>query len=634
MRTIICRSPKQFRSILAKCSGKRVVLDTETTGLYWWRDTLTTVGFFCPDAGLEGAIDIVDSPELAPEVKQIVQEVLDPSTVLIFHNAKFDMSFLGFDPDNIPWLVLDTTIMIHLLDSRYKKGMEAAERRLLGTNSKREHLDDAQWPDPPLPKGQRKKRMVWQLHPVKRQMYCINDCRVTYQFAEVIMPMLRELSLEKVFAKECRYLKLVYKVEHRGFLIDPAFVGRAKMALQAHLTNLVEQLYDACGYRFNWRSPKQLSKAIYEDLGIEKPENPFAKLGSAGTYTSNTGVTRNISLDSGKYNDTLTSSFILMEKAHHPLGELISSIREADLLIKTLGRWLDLMDENCVIHSNFNMTGTRTGRLSSSKPNIQNVASDVRSRFTQGVFSGGNTRAEEYNLRNAFLARPGYVLLSIDYKQMEMRMFGISSQDPFMLNSLNAGRDVHADIAEKVWGVRDEVHREWSKTISFGLIYGMTTGSLQFKLGMTKAQARKVTDSYWAEFPRIRPWFFEIMNNCKRDGFLRYWSGRIWKEEDEGKMYKGGNALIQGGCADLLSIAALRADEWLVKQARGCGIVNFVHDELIMEVPEDLLMTAAREVGTIMRVPDLLGTPFLTDPKAGPKWGSMEKFKLEEKVPA
>jgi DNA polymerase-1 len=153
----------------------------------------------------------------------------------------------------------------------------------------------------------------------------------------------------------------------------------------------------------------------------------------------------------------------------------------------------------------------------------------------------------------------------------------------------------------------------------------MTLGSLQYKLNMTRIEAAKVTDQYWAQFPRIKPWMNEIVETCMTNGYLRYWSGRIWREEDRLDMYKGCNALIQGGCADLLSVAAIRVDDWCEQQPSH-HIVNLVHDEIITEVPLDDILRSSRIIGTMMQVPDIFDIPFATDVKVGYNYGDMEKI--------
>lgn len=441
------------------------------------------------------------------------------------------------------------------------------------------------------------------------------------------MPKIRQMGMEKLLQKDMQYLGILCDIEYNGILTDPEFITRAIAEMQKHQKELEKQLYDACGKTFNWRSPKQLSKAIYEDMGISKPVNPFV---------DSQGKDMTKFVDRRMYNDTCTSTFILMEKAKHPLGELINALREAAKLVKTMQQWQDLTDKNNCIHTNFNLTGTRTGRLSSSQPNLQNVPAEVRSRFASAVFSGGNIlRTDEYNLRNAFVARKGYAFLSIDWKQMEMRMFGLLSGDDILINALKSGVDIHTWIATQVWGECDaktmELHRDWSKAITFGLIYGMTTGGLQFKLEMTREQALKVSEDYWSRFPRIKPWMMEVIDFCRRNGYVQYWSGRRWCEEKEEHLYKAANALIQGGCADLLSIAVIRVHRWLQSKGLNWGrIINLVHDEIIVEIPEDSVLQAAAEIAKIMEVEDLFNLPFLVDCKAGSSYGKLEKLKLQK----
>ena len=650
MQTVKDLTIKQFRTILKQCGGKRIALDTETTGLWWWHDKTITVGFHCPDADIEGTIDLgrpvteenweQDVIDFDSQVRLAIKECLKPGTTVIMHNSKFDASFMGVDHKTFNgWQVMDTPVMIHLLDPRNKKGLESAEKLLLGTNSKRQHVDEAPVVEIKNSRGtvtKRRTARVWLWPASLRQDYCCNDARVTYQLAETIMPILVKREMEWLFKEQMQYLKLVYEVEHTGILLNPEFVGNAISLLQAHLKDMEQQLYDAVGYQFNWKSNTQLSKALYHDLGIEMPVDPFdlKNKGGSDEYIDHDGFHRSRIIKGGAYNKTNTSTFILMEKVHHPLGELISSIRESAKLAKTMSNWLMLMDDNSMIHTDFNLTGTRTGRLSSKKPPIQNIPSDVRSRFTQGVFTGGINRSNEYNLRNALIARPGYSYLSIDYKTMEMCFFGQTSQDESLLRFIANGQDIHGSIAQKVWGDcgkdLNKIHREWSKTISFSLLYGMTTGSLQHKLNMTFAEAKKLTDDYWGEFPRIRPWLRERMFECRDFGYVVYWSGRRWYEETENFYYRGANAVIQGGCADMLGVAGLRCDKWLKQQSFDGHIVSFIHDELLFEIETPYIEQCADALSDIMQVPDVLGLPFRTECKVGSTYGDLEPMQKQD----
>lgn len=655
MKTKTNLTMNEFRAMLEKCDGKVVALDTETTGLRWWEDKVTTVGFHCPDAGVEGTIDIGTSPpsdEPHPKLKgkrknyskarleksreewlnsnelnefhmmvcMIVQGTLGPGTTVIMHNSKFDAGMLQIDAEDMNgWNIIDTPTMVHLYDSRMLKNLGNCERKLLGSNSKRKHIEEA-------PAAKMLKNRVWFWPHQTRQDYCLNDVRVTYQLAEALTPQLRKLGLEQLFLKDMKYIKLLYHTEHVGIFLDQDFVKRSLIPLNAHTKELEVKLLDSIGYEFNWRSPKQLSQALYEGCGIPMPKSPYGQRSSVTSFTNDMGVKRVTKLKGDEYNSTCTSTRLLMEVVKHPLGELVSSLRESAKLAKVCLQWLRLVDKNSIIHTNYNITGTRTGRLSSSQPNMANVPSEVRSRFTQGLYSGGLIRKDEYNLRNAFCARPGNYMLSIDYAQQEMRMFAYISQDKNLMQYVQEGKDIHLMIALKVWGecgkAQNKIHREWSKTIAFGLLYGMTGGSLQHKLGMSQTQATKIIDDYWTAFPRIRPTLHETVAHCLKHHMIRYWSGRIWREESEMHMYKGVNAQVQGGCADLLSIAALRVQEYFRENNRG-RIVGYVYDELLMEVEKYTAENSATEVAAIMQIPDVLNLPFLTDCKIGTTYGNL-----------
>lgn len=646
---------------IARCTGHPVVVDTETTGLHWWSDNLIGIGIHCPAAGVSGYYDCsvrqqvpisekkvkkskkwlgqmdyskskrgrrvleevveefqptqeqqVPIPELADAGRQAVLQMASArTTTLIGHNLKFDAHFLHLPLWELPCKIMDTSVMVHLYDSRLRKALAAAEKEFLGSESKREHVA--------LSKGEERTSKVWTWSPESIALYCENDCIVTFQLAQVLMPIMRELDLVNLFRDQMNFLRVVQCIENYGFLTDPKFINQAVEAFTHNLELMEEELKDSVGLDLNWRSNPQLSHALYENLGIEKPKNPFADAD---------GVDRTRFAFKGQYNTHMTSTFILREKAEHPLADLVADLREADKLRKTVSSYGELADEQGIIHTNFKITGTRTGRLSSGEPNLQNVPSEHRTRETQSVYSGGAIRSEEYNLRQAFRSRPGTILLSIDHKQQEMRMFGILSQDPNMLKILNSGQDVHLGVALMVWGdcgeERNSLHREWAKTIGFGLVYGMTTGSLQHRLNKTAEEANAIADQYWSTFPRIRPWLQEVIDSVDLQGYVRYWSDRIWREEEYLSFYKGANAQIQGGAADFMALMAIRAHQ-LLRLTQWGNIVSIVHDEILFEIREDKLEEAMPYLLALMEGPDIFGIPFAADCKTGYTYGSMHK---------
>ncbi len=432
---------------IAKCSGFRVGLDVETTGLHWWSDKLLGVGIYCPDAGVEGYYDCRQSPEQAQAASDAVRG-WGAGTVVIAHNLKFELHFLGIDVLATGWKMwLDTLVLAHLNESRgTKEGypaktLGAQSKLLLGEDSKESFYAG---------KSSKVRRKLWLWPKSEIAAYCTNDARLTYRLAEVLVPIIRNKGMWPLFLTQMEYLGRVWQIERWGMLTDIEFLERSLAKMLDDVSQQEVALYNATGKPegFNWRANKALSKALYEDMGIEKPQWDGGGEGASERLGT-------------EYTETSTSTFLLMEKAHHPLGQLVMELRESDKLAGTLKKWKSLRDDNGVVHCNFNLAGTRTGRLSSSEPNFQNLPSDVRSRTTQSVYSGSQvTRTAEYNLRQVFVPRPGNVIAAVDYKQMEIRMFGLLAQDDRMLEALRTGDDIHARVAAAIWGESDKVKRE------------------------------------------------------------------------------------------------------------------------------------------------------------------------------
>lgn len=601
---------------LARCSGHSVAIDTETTGLSWFQDVPIGIGWHCPDAGSEGYIDLRE-PRALDGVKDVMLNRWDRNrTTVICHNMKFDFHFLGISPREFK-RKLDTTVMIHLLDSRHRKALKDAEKTFLGKTVKTEHLT----------KHGRKKIWDWPVEDVAK--YCIDDCRSTWELAEYLMKYMRMLYVTTLLRDDMEYLGELWEIERHGLLADLEFTAYAVARLQQDIDFLERKLYEGVGYKFNWRSAKQLSEALYDSMGIEKPKDPYADAD---------GVYRGRFAHRTKYNSTSTNTFILLEKViweddegvehvGHPLGNIISLLREARKLQNVLEKWPGMVDSENRLHTNFNITGTRTGRLSSSKPNFQNIPGSWRVKFTQTVFSGELERPDAYNLRKAIIPDPGTVLVSIDWRQQELRMFGLLANDPNMVPALQSGRDIHSFVADQVWGAHDVFHRGMAKSITFGLIYGTSTASLSHRLNMTGAEAKAVTNQYWQAFPAIRPFRDATVKHCERFGYVRNWAGRYWWEEDKERTYKAVNFLVQGGAADQLKHAVLRCQKFL----RDCGakshVVSIVHDELIFQMPyEELWMVP--DICKIMELPDIFGVAFPVDVEMGLTWG--EKREIPE----
>lgn len=645
---------------ILRCKGHVVAIDTETNGLLWWDNKMIGVGIYCPTAGVQGyahTCTFEDQPFGKPKSRRewlgkmdfsaskrgkrlmetvtyqptirtaipndarikhftaAVREIAnDPKTVLIGHNIKFDLHMMGLEAWQLPCRIYDTSVMVHLFDSRMFKALGAAEQAFLGKGSKREHVTQAE-------KRFGKKPWLWDAKVLED--YCVNDCVVTHQLAEVLIPQLKKRGLMGLLGLQMRYLRMLQKMERHGILITTIFCHEAIAEFDRNLIALEKDLFDAVGYEFNWRSNDQLSKAIYDDLGIEKPTNPYA---------DDEHFNRTHHAIAKLYTESATSTPLLVRE-NHPLKGTLLDLRETSKLRDYAQKFIDKRDSKGILHASFNLVNTLTGRLSSSEPNLQQLPSEKRKVDIESIYTGGAIRQGGYNLRQALVPRAGYKMVSIDHKQQEVRLLAILSNEPIMLEAMRNREDIHLRVAIRVWGdcgdQLNKLHRDWSKAITFGLIYGLSQESLQeyfTKVGID-ADAGEVKQQYFEAFPGLQPWFQQVIQYVRDHGYVQYWSDRYWFADNPGEGYKGINALIQGGCADFMSVVALRVDSILTKQGWG-NVLSIIHDEILLEVKEECLEEALPVLARAMEGEDIFDIPFATDVEVGDSYGSLSGYPL------
>lgn len=658
-----------LREDILACKGKPVAIDTETTGLHWYADGIIGVGIHCEQAGISGyahlctyqtvnygkpkhkkewlgqmdyskssrgrrvleekifyetAVQAVPEPIKAAHYLPAVLEIAqDPETTLIGHNLKFDAHFLGLHLWELPCRILDTAVLTHLVDCRLKKSLASAENKFLSSDSKRKHVSEA---------DKRFGKAPWMWGEKVLEDYCTNDCVVTYQLAQTLMPKIREMDLAKFLSMQMKYLRLLQKIEWRGFYVDEQFCRGAIAEFDRNITSLERDLFDAVGFEFDYRSSNQLSDAIYERLGLEKPENPYVDEWGIPKKTPAAKI----------YTKTATGTPLLV-KHDHPLKTTIIDLRETIKLKEYAEKYLKLRDTEGFIHASFNPTGTITGRLSCGDPNLQQLAAKYRKYSLESAYTGGSERVGGYNLRQALCARPGYKIISVDHKQQEARLLAILSQEPTMLQFMRERQDIHLAIAIQVWGdcgpVENKKHREWSKATVFGLSYGMSDESLQdhYVKHDIDADAVAVKQQFFRTFRRLQPWFKKTMREIEEDRAIRYWSGRYWfptPRYDPMKgyvvydYYKGINAIIQGGAGDFLGVVLTRADQVLSSMGWGY-LISIIHDEALFEIEERYVEIAAPVLGRVMEGEDIFHVPFLTDIEVGDSYGSLEPFETK-----
>ena len=378
---------------------------------------------------------------------------------------------------------------------------------------------------------------------------------------ETLTPKLRELELEPLYYDvELPLCAVLARMEQRGFLIDRAALAQFGETLQTSITQLEQQIYAAAGAPFNINSPKQLGKVLFEDMQL-----PHGKKTKTG-WSTNADVL-----------DKLRGVPIVADVLQYRQYAKLKSTY-ADGLLKAVspdGR----------IRTSFQMTVTATGRLSSTEPNLQNIP----------------TRTElGSQMRRMFVAAPGNVLVDADYSQIELRLLAHISGDEAMCRAFRSGEDFHTLTAARVFHVEPQdvtpEMRRRAKAVNFGVVYGISPFSLSQDIGVTVAEAKEYMERYFQTYTGVRAYMDRIVEQARADGYVETLMHRRralpeLKSSNHNLRAFGErvalNMPIQGTAADLMKLAMVRVERRLADEGLAAQLIMQVHDELIVECPED-----------------------------------------------
>ena len=378
---------------------------------------------------------------------------------------------------------------------------------------------------------------------------------------ETLAPKLRELELEPLYYDvELPLCAVLARMEQRGFLIDRAALAQFGETLQTSITQLEQQIYAAAGAPFNINSPKQLGKVLFEDMQL-----PHGKKTKTG-WSTNADVL-----------DKLRGLPIVADVLQYRQYAKLKSTY-ADGLLKAVspdGR----------IRTSFQMTVTATGRLSSTEPNLQNIP----------------TRTElGSQMRRMFVAAPGNVLVDADYSQIELRLLAHISGDEAMCRAFRSGEDFHTLTAARVFHVEPQdvtpEMRRRAKAVNFGVVYGISPFSLSQDIGVTVAEAKEYMERYFQTYTGVRAYMDRIVEQARADGYVETLMHRRralpeLKSSNHNLRAFGErvalNMPIQGTAADLMKLAMVRVERRLADEGLAAQLIMQVHDELIVECPED-----------------------------------------------
>ena len=410
----------------------------------------------------------------------------------------------------------------------------------------------------------------------------------------VLLPRLREQGMEKLyFDVELPLCRVLADMERSGFLVDGGALARFGRELSDTIDRLEQRIYAAAGQQFNINSPKQLGKVLFEDLGL--PHGKKTKTGWS------------------------TNADVLEKLKDHPLVADVLTYRQYAKLKSTYADGLlKVIDPDGRIRTSFQMTVTATGRLSSTEPNLQNIP----------------TRTElGSKMREMFVAAPGHVLVDADYSQIELRLLAHISGDTAMQQAFLSGADFHTVTAARVFHVpQDQVThqmRSRAKAVNFGIVYGISAFSLSQDIGVTVQEAKEYMDRYFATYTGVKQYMTDVVDKAREQGYVEtLWHRRRALPELKSSNFNmrsfgervALNMPIQGTAADIIKLAMVRVHSRLAREGLAARLIMQVHDELIVECPEEEAPRVEALLQQEMQGVAELSVPLLAEAHTGRNW--------------
>ena len=619
--TVIVRTEEQLADLVGALEGAdQISFDVETTGL----DKMTAglvgiclcvespvgyyvpVGHLAPDSvqkGSGGQLSLFDGEVKLDEEQLPLETVLealrpaltDPDLPKIAHNAKYDFTILDRHGVPVEPLGFDTMIAEWLTDPASK---------FMSLKGLASHRLGVQMTDISELIGSGKKQITMADVPIEEAApYGAADADVTLRLVEPLREEIEQKGLERLLEIEMPLIHVLSEMEQEGVGIDVAFFEEMSEDLEARLEELEKEIWEIAGSSFNVNSTQQLSQVLFEDLGL--PHRGLRKTKS-GYYSTAADVLE--SLQEADETGIIDAIFEYRE-----LQKLKSTYVDAlpQLVNEKTGR----------LHSSFNQTGTVTGRIASSNPNLQNIP--VRSEVGMQI-------------RRGFVARPGWLIVAADYSQVELRILAHISQDDALLEAFRQDQDIHRATAAAVYSVGlDEVsfeQRQFAKSVNFGLIYGMGPYRLSRESELTLAEAENYVKEYFERFPGIREYLDRTKEVAREQGYVETLFGRrryfpifqararanrqmVARSEREAI-----NHPIQGTAADIIKMAMIRLHRQLQEDGYTGRMILQIHDELLLEAPEEEADRLQELVVETMGSAFELDVPLKVEVSTGQNW--------------
>jgi DNA polymerase I len=568
--------------------GSILAFDTETTGLDTANDVI--VGFsFCWDGVKAYYVPLahfyLGSPDqISNGVAKQVITLLNNRHKLVVHNFKYDYEIvknnLGIELN----IYFDTMIGAWLYESDKAVGLDKLASNYF--NHTMIAFKDV------VKKGEDFSSVEIE----KACDYAAEDAWITKRLYDVLIEKVKEENLLEIANElEFPFIKVLSSMQTLGVKVDTSVLETLKIQNKEFLENLTNDIYDMAGTQFNLNSPKQMGEVLFEHMGL-----PHGKKTKTG-YSTNEQVLQKL-------------------KDEHKIVAKILEYREAFKLQSTyIEPLLEIAnkEEDKRIHTSFIQTGTATGRLSSKNPNLQNIP--VKNESGRKI-------------REAFIARDGYKLLSIDYSQIELRLLAHFSKDDALVTAFNNDEDIHLRTSIGIFGEEDALeNRHIAKSINFGLLYGMGSKKLGETIGISTKEAKGYIEKYFASFTNIKGFIESSQNDVEQKGYIKTLLGRKRKFDfasatpmlKAAYLREGVNAIFQGSAADLIKMSMVKLHDMYINNDE-VNMLLQIHDELIFEIKEDKIQEYEKEILEVMEGIYTLEVPLKAGITIGNNWGELK----------
>lgn len=578
-------------------NAELVCVDTETTSLDSLMAQIVGISFAVEPGKAAyiplrhdyfGAPDQLNFTETLAKLKPILE---DESIKKVGQNLKYDMHVFANHHVQLRGVAHDTLLQSYVFESHMNHGMDNLSARHLGITPIA--FEDVA--------GKGAKQVGFNQVAIEQASeYAAEDADITLQLHKAMSPIVQnDDKLRYIYAQiEMPVSQILFTMERNGVLINAHMLNRQSNEIAMKLMELEKQAYDIAEQPFNLSSPKQLQEILFGKLGI-KP----TKKTPSGAPSTDEDVLQELALD-------------------YPLPKVILEHRGLAKLKSTYTDKLPKMinPHTGRVHTSYNQAVAITGRLASSDPNLQNIP--VRTQ-------------EGRRIREAFIAPAGSHIVSADYSQIELRIMAHLSQDKGMLNAFANNEDIHRATAAEVFGVEkdqvDSEQRRYAKVINFGLIYGMSAFGLAQNLNIERSAAASYIERYFARYPGVRAYMDDTRALAKQQGYVEtYFGRRLWVPSinSANAMQRAGaeraaiNAPMQGTAADLIKLAMIAVQGWLVSDRLQSKLIMQVHDELVLEVPDNELELVKTKLPELMQNVAKLDVPLVAEVGVGNDWES------------